>query len=66
MIPFHRFLIGTAIAFCAGMAWWSYGAYRLAGDNVQLATTIAFVVGGAALTYYLTHLQRFLHPGARH
>jgi len=64
MIPFHRFLIGTAIAFCAGMAWWSFSAYRLDGDQMQLAIAIVFVAAGAALSYYLKHLQRFLHPGS--
>lgn len=66
MIPFHRFLIGTAIMFCAGMAWWSYDAYRLGDGTVQLVIAIAFAAGGGALSYYLKHLRRFLHPGSRH
>jgi hypothetical protein len=61
MIIFHRFLIGTAILFCAGFAWWSQAAYRGSGNAVHLAMAIVFGVAALALTYYLKNLQRFLY-----
>ena len=61
MIIFHRFLIGTAILFCAGFAWWSLAAYRVSGNTVQLSMAIAFGVATIALAYYLKNLRRFLH-----
>lgn len=61
MIIFHRFLIGTAIIFCAGFAWWSQAAYRASGSAVQLTLAIVFGVAALALTYYLKNLRRFLY-----
>ena len=61
MIIFHRFLIGTAIIFCAGFAWWSYAAYRASGSAGQLTLAIVFAVAALALAYYLKNLRRFLH-----
>ena len=37
MILFHRFLIGTAILFCAGFAAWSLNAARSSGSTGLLA-----------------------------
>ena len=53
MIPLHRLLIGTAIAFCAGFALWAgwRGSPVLAGVFALLALGLA---------YYLRHLRRFL------
>ena len=42
MIPFHRVLITTGIAFCAGFALWSLW-------RGQMALGIGFVVLGVAL-----------------
>lgn len=53
MIPFHRLLIGAGIAFCFGFALWS-----LWRDAMLLG--IGFGALGAALAYYLRHLNRFL------
>ena len=61
MIIFHRFLIGTAIVFCAGFARWSLMAYRTSGEALQLSMAIAFAVAAIALSYYLKNLRRFLH-----
>ena len=61
MIIFHRFLIGTAIVFCAGFAWWSQAAYRASGSTLQLALAIVFAVAALALAYYLKNLRRFLY-----
>lgn len=61
MIYFHRFLIGTAILFCAVFSWWSFEASRSSGEWGLKALAIAFAVAVVALTYYLKNLQRFLH-----
>lgn len=61
MIPFHRFLITTAILFCVGFAAWAFVAYRASGAAADLAFALAFAVASAALGYYLKNLNRFLH-----
>jgi hypothetical protein len=61
MIPFHRFLIGTAILFCVGFAGWAFVAYRASGAGADLAFALSFAVAGGALGYYLKNLNRFLH-----
>jgi hypothetical protein len=61
MIPFHRFLIFTAICFCLGFAAWTIAAWRGGAGVGALALGVAFACAGAALGYYLRHLQRFLH-----
>jgi hypothetical protein len=60
VIPFHKLLIGTAIAFCALMVVWSGWRYSNAGGSGMLVLGGAFAVAGAALSYYLRHLKRFL------
>ncbi|HEY7233138.1 MAG TPA: hypothetical protein VH539_03265 [Gemmatimonadaceae bacterium] len=61
MIPFHRFLISTAILFCVGFAAWAFVAYHSGGSATDLAFALAFAVAGGALGYYLKNLNRFLH-----
>jgi hypothetical protein len=61
MIPFHRFLIGTAICFCLGFAGWTFADYRHTASVWELALAIVFASGGALLAYYLKNLDRFLH-----
>jgi uncharacterized membrane protein YdjX (TVP38/TMEM64 family) len=61
MIPFHRFLIGTAICFCLGFAAWAFAGYRSTASTGQLALAIVFAGGGVLLGYYLKNLDRFLH-----
>ena len=61
MIPFHRFLIATAILFCVGFAVWAFAAYRASGGATQLGLGIVFTVAGIGLGYYLKNLNRFLH-----
>jgi hypothetical protein len=60
MIAFHRFLIGTAIVFCAGFSAWALMAFRSSGGALLLASGIAFGVATVALSYYLKNLRRFL------
>ena len=61
MIPFHRFLITTAILFCLGFAGWAFVAYRASGGARELVFAIAFAIAGVLLGYYLKNLNRFLH-----
>jgi hypothetical protein len=60
MIPFHRFLIATAICFCVGFAAWAFVAYRSSASPGELALSVAFAAAALGLGYYLKHLDRFL------
>ena len=60
MIAFHRFLIGTAIIFCAVFAVWAIVVYRSDGGAVPLVLGVAFALAGVGLSYYLKNLRRFL------
>ena len=60
MIPFHRFLIGTAIAFCAGFAYWSMREFSSTSNASQLVLGILFALAAIGLAYYLKNLRRFL------
>jgi hypothetical protein len=60
MIPFHRFLIATAICFCLGFAGWSFVDYRNTARAGELALAIVFASCGVLLAYYLKNLDRFL------
>ncbi len=60
MIPFHRLLIGTAIAFCAGFAAWAGVSYWQSRSAAAFALALAFLVFAVGLSYYLRHLNRFL------
>jgi hypothetical protein len=61
MIPFHRFLIATAILFCVTFAAWAFVAYRSSGSSADLVFAVAFAIAGIGLGYYLKNLNRFLH-----
>jgi uncharacterized membrane protein YdjX (TVP38/TMEM64 family) len=61
MIPFHRFLIGTAICFCLGFAAWAFAGYRSSNSVTELMLALVFACAGALLGYYLKNLDRFLH-----
>ena len=61
MIIFHRFLIFTAICFCALLSWWSVSAYRTGGSTTLLTLGVGFGVATLLLAYYLKNLNRFLH-----
>jgi len=47
VIPFHRFLITTAILFCVGFAGWAFVAYRASGAGSDLAFALAFAAARA-------------------
>ena len=61
MIIFHRFLISTAILFCAGFAGWALNAFRTAGGTTALVLSVTFGLAAVVLGYYLKNLNRFLH-----
>lgn len=60
MIPFHRVLISTAIAFCAFFALWSAWRYHDEPSAGTLVVGVVFAVAALGLVYYLRHLNRFL------
>jgi hypothetical protein len=60
MIPFHRFLIGTAIVFCAVFALWSHRMYLVSGGTIFRVLAAGFGAATVALCYYLMNLRRFL------
>jgi len=60
MIAFHRFLIGTAILFCAGFSVWALLAFRANGGVMPLVLGVTFALCTLALSYYLKNLRRFL------
>lgn len=60
MIPFHRFLIRTAILFCGGFALWAFRMYQTTNQPGFLALFAGFAVATVALCYYLINLRRFL------
>ena len=60
MIPFHRFLIGTAIAFCAGFAIWAMREFSSTSSPSLLILGISFAIAAVGLAYYLKNLRRFL------
>jgi hypothetical protein len=60
MINFHRFLIGTAILFCAGFSLWTLVTLDLEAGFGALVLGIFFAGAAGALGYYLKNLRRFL------
>jgi hypothetical protein len=60
MIPFHRVLISTAIAFCGGFALWSGWSYHADPSLGTLIVGGVFALAAVVLVYYLRHLNRFL------
>jgi hypothetical protein len=65
MIAFHRFLIGTAIVFCALLGVWMLSAYWGNGNAVLLVLGVTFGVAALGLSYYLRNLNRFLGRGTK-
>ncbi|WP_419161949.1 hypothetical protein [Candidatus Palauibacter sp.] len=60
IISFHRFLITTAIVFCAVFAAWEFRIFATSGSLGALALGVGFAFAAAALAYYLANLARFL------
>lgn len=64
LIGFHKFLIATAILFCALFAVWQGVAFVRSGGALSVVLAASFALAAAALTYYLANLQRFLSKGS--
>ncbi len=60
IIGFHKFLISTAIVFCAGFAAWQMRGFASSGNVGMLALGVAFALAASGLAYYLANLARFL------
>ncbi len=60
MIPFHRFLIGTALVFCLVFAVWARDVYQTSGGLIYRVLSLGFGLAAIALLYYLMNLRRFL------
>jgi hypothetical protein len=60
VIPFHRVLIATGIAFCGGFALWALWQFAIARSMISLVLAGVFAALTAALAYYLRHLRRFI------
>lgn len=63
LIGFHRFLISTAILFCAGFAAWEFRAFTTDGTAGTLALGLGSALAAAAFAYYLINLERILYGG---
>jgi hypothetical protein len=60
MINFHRFLIATAILFCAGFSLWTLFTLDFDAGFGSVVLGIFFAAAAGALAYYLKNLRRFL------
>jgi hypothetical protein len=60
LIGFHRLLIATAIAFCAGFGVWELRLFTRENRLSTLALGITFLVLALGLTVYLRRLNRIL------
>ena len=60
LIPFHRFLIATAIVFCGGFSGWALYAFVNGGRPVMLALTVVFAAAAMVLGLYLGRLRQIL------
>jgi hypothetical protein len=60
LISFHRFLIGTAIAFCFGFAVWELMTWWVGRAPGALFLGVTFLLLGVGLIVYLSRLRRFL------
>lgn len=60
MIPFHKLLISTGIAFCGAFTLWALWQYVLTRSAASLVLAAVFAGLTAALSYYLRHLRRFI------
>ena len=60
LIPFHRFLIASAIVFCAGFSAWELILFARGGRTTDLILGLAFALASGLLLVYLLHLRRFL------
>lgn len=61
LISFHRFLIVTAIAFCAGFSAWEARAYlSFDAGSTALLLAVTFGLFAVGLSVYLVRLPSIL------
>lgn len=60
LIPFHRVLIATAIALCAGLAWWMFSMIGEGGSTPYGLLGAIFAILAVVLAIYLWNLRRVL------
>jgi hypothetical protein len=60
LIPFHRFLIATAIVFCAGFSWWMFSKSGAGGATPYGLIGVVFAILAVVLAVYLWNLRRVL------
>lgn len=60
LVGFHRFLITTAILFCAAFAGWQYTQFSRTEAGGSLAVAVVFAVLAVGLGVYLARLDDFL------
>lgn len=60
LIPFHRVLIATAIALCAGLAWWMFAMIGEEGSTPYGLLGAIFAILAVVLAIYLWNLRRVL------
>lgn len=68
LITLHRILIATMIAFLCYFGWYQSQRWQRDGSVAALCIVVACALVAAALTWYLTHLKRYVNldsPGAK-
>ncbi len=61
LVPFHRFLIASAIVFCAGFSAWQLLLFLRNREWLELVLGLAFALAAGLLLVYLLHLRRILN-----
>lgn len=60
LVGFHRFLIVTAILFCAGYSGYELYGWRGGAGRASLVQGVVFALLAVGLGWYLWRLNRFL------
>lgn len=61
LVSFHKFLIASAIVFCAGFSAWQLVRFARGGVVLDLMLGLAFALATGLLLVYLLHLRRVLN-----
>lgn len=60
LVPFHRFLIASAIVFCAAFSAWELVRFASTDAMLDLVIGLAFALAAGLLLAYLLQLRRIL------
>lgn len=60
LLTFHRILIATMVAFLGWFGWLQAARWQAQGGRVALLLVVASGAAAAGLTWYLTHLKRYV------